>query len=107
MITSSNEFHQVMPFSLFHCASTVPQTSRTRALRVILTHSNKTEMAYQVMHNRMMEMGLGVSIAREAVGVILVLEPESEARPSRNNFEVNQGSEKIYMIKNGYAQAAV
>jgi hypothetical protein len=49
MITSTNEFHQVMPFSLFHCASNVPQTKRRQALRVILTHCSKIEMAYQVM----------------------------------------------------------
>jgi len=45
----TNEFQQVTPFSLFHCASTVPQTKRTWALSVKLTHRNKTEMAYQVM----------------------------------------------------------
>jgi hypothetical protein len=49
MTTSTNEFHQVMPFSLFHCASDVPQTKTKQALSVTLTHSNKTEMAYQVM----------------------------------------------------------
>ena len=49
MITSTNEFQQVTPFSLFHCASTVRQTKRKQALSVTLTHSNKTEMAYQVM----------------------------------------------------------
>jgi hypothetical protein len=49
MTTSSNEFHQVMPFSLFHCAPNVPQTKIRRALRIILTHRNKTEMPYQVM----------------------------------------------------------
>jgi hypothetical protein len=46
-------------------------------------------------------------VARESAGAILVLEPESEARPSGNNFEINQGSKKIYMIKDGYAQAAI
>jgi hypothetical protein len=49
MITSTNEFQQVMPFPLFHCASNAPQTKKRRALSVILTHRNKTEMAYQVM----------------------------------------------------------
>jgi hypothetical protein len=49
MITLTNEFQQVIPFSLFHCASTAPQTKRRRALSDELTHRNKTEMAYQVM----------------------------------------------------------
>jgi hypothetical protein len=49
MITSTNEFQQVTPFSLFHCASTAPQTKRRRELSVKLTHRNKIEMAYQVM----------------------------------------------------------
>jgi len=49
VITLTSQFHQVTPFSLFHCASTVPQTRRRQALSVRLTHSNKTEMAYQVM----------------------------------------------------------
>ncbi len=52
-------------------------------------------------------MGLGVAMARESAGEILVLEPESETRPSGDNFEINQGSKKIYMIKDGYAQAAI
>jgi hypothetical protein len=51
VITSTNEFHQVTPFSLFHCASNAPQTRRTRALRLILAHRNKTEMPYQVMRD--------------------------------------------------------
>ena len=51
MITSTNEFHQVMPSSLFHCASNVPQTKRRRASRVILTHSNIAEKAHQVMRD--------------------------------------------------------
>jgi len=45
----TSQFHQVTPFSLFHCASNVRQTKRRRALNVRLTHRNKTEMAYQVM----------------------------------------------------------
>jgi len=45
----TSKFHQVAPFSLFHCPSTARQTKRRRALSVILTHRNKTEMAYQVM----------------------------------------------------------
>ena len=49
MITLTSQFHQVTPFSLFHCASTVPQTKIRRALSIILTHSSKTEIAYQVM----------------------------------------------------------
>jgi hypothetical protein len=51
MITSTNEFRQVMPFSLFHCASTAPQTQRRQALNAKLTQRNKTEMPYQVMRN--------------------------------------------------------
>jgi hypothetical protein len=51
MITSTNEFRQVMPFSLFHCASNAPQTKKIQALSVTLTHRNKTEMPYQVMRN--------------------------------------------------------
>jgi hypothetical protein len=49
VITSSNEFQQVMAFSLFHCVSNAPQTRKRRALSVILTYRNKIQMAYQVM----------------------------------------------------------
>jgi hypothetical protein len=49
LTTSSSEFHQVTPFSLFHCASNVPQNKKRQALSVKLTQRNKTEMAYQVM----------------------------------------------------------
>jgi hypothetical protein len=51
MITSSNEFQQVTPFSLFHRASTVQKTKKRQAFSVTLTHRNKSEMAYQVMRN--------------------------------------------------------
>jgi hypothetical protein len=51
MTTSTSQFQQVVIFSLLHCALTVPQTKKRRALSVKLTHSNKTEMAYQVMKN--------------------------------------------------------
>jgi hypothetical protein len=51
MTTSSSQIQQVVPFSLSHYASNAPQTRRTQALSVKLTHSNKTEMAYQVMRN--------------------------------------------------------
>jgi hypothetical protein len=51
VITSTNEFQQVMPFSLFHRASTAPQTQKRQALRVTLTHRNKPETAYQVMRD--------------------------------------------------------
>jgi len=47
----TSQFQQVTPFSLFHCASTAPQTKRRRALSVRLTHCDKTEMTYQVMRN--------------------------------------------------------
>ena len=47
----TSQFQQVTPFSPFHCASTVRQTKRRRALNVRLTHSNRTEMAYQVMRD--------------------------------------------------------
>jgi hypothetical protein len=49
MITSTNEFQQVTPFSLFHCASIAPQIKKRQALSVTLTKRNKTEMAYQVI----------------------------------------------------------
>jgi len=49
MITLTNEFHQVTPFSPFHCASNAPQTKKRRASSAILTRRNKTEMEYQVM----------------------------------------------------------
>ena len=49
MTTSSSQIQQVVPFSLPHCASNAPQTRKRRASKVILTHSNKTEMANQVM----------------------------------------------------------
>ena len=51
MTTSSSQFQQVTPFSLFHCAPNVPQTNIRRALKAILTNRNKTEMAYQVMRD--------------------------------------------------------
>jgi hypothetical protein len=49
MITLTSQFHHVTPSSLFHCASTAPQTKKRRAFSVILTHRNKTEIAYQVV----------------------------------------------------------
>jgi hypothetical protein len=51
MTTSSSQIQQVMPFSLFHYASNAPQTKKRQAFSVILTHSNKTEMPYQVMRD--------------------------------------------------------
>ncbi len=51
MTTSSSQFQQVIPFSLSHCASNAPKTKERQALRVILTHSNNTEMPYQVMRD--------------------------------------------------------
>jgi hypothetical protein len=49
LTTSSSEFHQATPFSLFHCASNVPQNKKRQALSVKLTQRNKTETANQVM----------------------------------------------------------
>jgi hypothetical protein len=49
VITLTSQFQQVVAFSLFPCVSTVQQTKRRRALSGILTHSDKTEMVYQVM----------------------------------------------------------
>ena len=51
----TRQFHQVAPFSLFHSASTAPQTKRRRASSVMLTQRNKTEMAYQVMRKNRRE----------------------------------------------------
>ncbi len=51
MTTSTSQFQQVVTSSLLHCGSTVPQTKKRRALSVKLTHSDKTEMADQVMKN--------------------------------------------------------
>ncbi len=51
MITSTSQIEQVIPFSLFHCASNAPQTKKRQAFNVILTHRNKIEMPYQVMRD--------------------------------------------------------
>ena len=51
LTTSSSQFQQVIPFSLFHCASNAPQAKKRRALIVMLPLRNKTEMPYQVMTN--------------------------------------------------------
>jgi hypothetical protein len=55
MITSTNEFQQVTPFSLFHCASNAPQTKKRQALSVKLATRNKAEKAYQVMRENCRE----------------------------------------------------
>ena len=61
MTTSSSQIGQVMPFSLFYYASNAPQTKKRRALSVTLTHSNKTEMAYQVMYPPMPQCSISPS----------------------------------------------